>query len=64
MVENAARIIGRGIVLIPGLSSEEHQNFQVGDSIVLQKPDGTGLTVAIDGLEFPIPNLTKGYGFC
>lgn len=59
VVENVARIIGRGIVLTPGLSYEEHQNFQVGDSIVLQKPDGTGLTMAIDGFEFPIPNPTR-----
>lgn len=59
IVEFVARIIGRGIVLIPGLSYEEHKNFRVGDSIALEKPDGSRIIVKIDGFEFPYPNPTN-----
>jgi hypothetical protein len=59
VVEHVARIIGRGIVLIPGLSREEYKNFQVGDSLTLEKPDGSRIIVKIDGFEFPYPNPTN-----
>jgi hypothetical protein len=59
VVEQVARIIGRGIVLIPGLSREEYKNFQVDDPLDLEKPDGSHMRVKIDGFEFPYPNPTN-----
>ena len=55
-VSDRFTVIGRGIVLIPGLKPISEQRFKVGDKIRLKRPDGTDVIVVIAGLELPVPN--------
>ncbi len=60
IVEATFTIKNRGTVLVPGIVPEGDERFRKGDPIRILRPDGSELTVAIDGLEFPIPNLRGG----
>jgi hypothetical protein len=49
-------IPGRGLVLVPGIAPIDDEQFQVGDSILLKRPDGVEIRTTIGGLELPHPN--------
>jgi hypothetical protein len=49
-------VIGRGLTLIPGLVPVRDEDFSIGDSILLRRPDGSEIKARIDGLELPHPN--------
>jgi hypothetical protein len=47
---------GRGIVLIPGIAPVGNERFQVGDPLLLKRPDGMEIPTTIGSLEFLCPN--------
>ena len=58
-VNDVASVIGRGVILFPGLQLENDQVIRVGDPVILRKPDGCKTTEKIGGFEFPSPNPHK-----
>jgi hypothetical protein len=56
VVEDTFAIRGRGLVLVPGVLPEGDECFQVGDPILLHKPDGSAIATRIGGLELLCPN--------
>src|SRR5262245_1729904 len=50
-VEDRFLIRGRGLILVPGLPARSGDQFRAGDSIVLNRPDGSRLPWTIGALE-------------
>jgi hypothetical protein len=56
IVSDTFLIRGRGLVLVPGVIPDEHEQLRVGDPLVLKRPDGSEIKAAIGGLEmFTLP---------
>jgi len=62
-------IRARGVVLVPGIVPEGDERFRIGDPLLLKRPDGLTIEMAIGGLEMftcttnpDIPVLLKGLG--
>jgi translation elongation factor EF-Tu-like GTPase len=55
-VEDAFLIKGRGLVVVPGIVPIGEERIQVGDPLLLRRPDGTSISTTIGGLSLPIPN--------
>jgi hypothetical protein len=55
-VSDCFTVIGRGVVLVPGLKPIGEERFKVGDEIRLRRPDAGDLIVPIAGIELPVPN--------
>jgi hypothetical protein len=70
VVEAIFVIPRRGIALYPGIVPEEEERWQVGNTVLLKRPDGSSFLWQIAGLEMcypPPPNhavtvLLKGLG--
>jgi len=54
-VESTFQIRGRGLVIVC-FSAEQYKLFQVGQNIVILKPDGSRVSARIKGIEYP-PSL-------
>ncbi len=50
-VEDTFAIRDRGLVFVPGIIPEGKEKFQIGDPILLKRPDGSTLQTKIGGLE-------------
>lgn len=46
----------RGLVLVPGIAPVGDERFNVGDSLLLKRPDGIEALTTIGGLELLHPN--------
>jgi hypothetical protein len=47
---------GCGMVLIPGIAPVGNERFQVGDPLLLKRPDSSEIPTTIGSLEFRCPN--------
>jgi hypothetical protein len=57
-VEDRFLIAGRGVIVVPGITPSDEERFQVGDPILLCRPDGTTLDWQIGGIRIlhrPVP---------
>jgi len=50
VVEDVFGIAGRGVTFLPGIVPCGKERFNVGDSLVLRRPDGTAASAAISGI--------------
>ena len=50
-VEVTYSVMGRGLILVPGIVPQGDERFRVGDPIMLKRPDGSSLTARIGGLD-------------
>jgi hypothetical protein len=56
-VSYVVAIAGRsGVYLFPGIAPEGKESFRIGDHLLLRRPDGSELDVAIDSFEVATPN--------
>jgi hypothetical protein len=53
IVESTFRIEGLGLVLLPGVSLEQYGSVQAGDSLLIQRPDGSITETIVRGVEYP-----------
>jgi hypothetical protein len=56
LVKDVFTILGRGIVLVPGIGYNDLRILKVGDKITLEKPDGSSRQVRIGEFWTPAPN--------
>ena len=54
-VEDTFLIQGRGLVPVPGITPVSDERINVGDNILIRRPDGTEFPWKIGGIEFITP---------
>jgi translation elongation factor EF-Tu-like GTPase len=50
-IEDVFEILGRGLVVIPGVPLAGNFNIKAGDMVRLKRPDGTHFTTKMRGIE-------------
>jgi len=58
-VSEIFEIKGRGLVACLGVSWDLQEEFQIGQTVELRRPDGSRLTTEIQGIEHISPNMHR-----